>query len=385
MELDLAGMSKPPPLSPRYIPALDGLRAVALMLVMLDHWSAIFAGPWSALPKAQRLIFGIADAGWCGVDLFFVLSGFLITGILLDTRAKPQFFKNFYVRRTLRIFPPYYFFLAVWLLWRPSFVSPAQHAALVSHQGWYWVYLQNWHVSFAGWPGGGIDHLWSLAIEEQFYLVWPLVVLIAGLAGTLRIALVVMALSPLVRVAALMAIPHAPIMLYASTLTRLDPLAAGAALAAMMRTPTLRHKLHSAAPWLTALGGLALTTLVAIDREWTKFDSGTQIFGFAFLALLFVGVVAMLTTRDNAMTRFFAMRPLRAIGKISYTGYIVHLPVFVAVAHVLSPQSFAAKLACLPLGALLSFAAALISWHVLEKPLLALKNRWAPPPREALR
>lgn len=373
-------MSDSAPRARKHFPALDGVRGIALLLVMLDHWSVICAGPWSALPKGQKLIFALADAGWCGVDLFFVLSGFLITGILLDSRATraASYFRNFYTRRTLRIFPPYYLFLLVWLLWRPSFVSPSEHAAFVADQGWYWAYLQNWRMSFHGWPGAGVDHLWSLAIEEQFYLVWPIVVLAAGVRGTVWAAVMLIIASPIARAVTLSFAPHAQILLYASTATQLDTLAWGALLAAAMRTPALADRLHAAAPKILAAGAGALLMLVLVDRQWTKFDWGTQVFGFAALALFFTGLLARLLTCEGRLSRLFSLPVLRQVGKVSYVGYILHLPIFVATAHFVDPTTFFAKLACLALGAMLTFAAALLSWHIFEKPLLALKDRLAP-------
>jgi peptidoglycan/LPS O-acetylase OafA/YrhL len=160
-----------------HIPALDGLRGIAILLV-IPHNADIFSqsAPW-LWPIAL-----VAHAGWIGVQLFFVLSGFLITRNLLDTRRDANYLRSFYVRRALRIFPLYFLTLFVGLVVLPHVVqfSPG---ALASHhnQVWLWTFLSNWAQPY-GLEVSGFSHFWSLAVEEQFYLVWPFVVLFA--AGT---------------------------------------------------------------------------------------------------------------------------------------------------------------------------------------------------------
>jgi peptidoglycan/LPS O-acetylase OafA/YrhL len=128
-----------------------------------------WGGPSDFLDK---FFFTVAYAGWCGVDLFFVLSGFLITGILLDTKGEDHFFRNFYMRRILRIFPLYYGFLILFFLVLPQLVSFGNNFHLVlEDQGWYWTYLVNLPIAFYGWPAFyAISQFWSLGVEEQFYL-----------------------------------------------------------------------------------------------------------------------------------------------------------------------------------------------------------------------
>ena len=142
------------------LPALDGLRGIAVLLVLAFHCRYFFP-PW--MEKSARPTLDVL--GWSGVDLFFVLSGYLITGILLDTKDSSSYFRTFYARRSLRIFPLYFSFVAAVLLlaqWRV-------------HGFWYLTYLSNWQPGH-GVNDGYLSHLWSLAIEEQFYLIWPAVV-----------------------------------------------------------------------------------------------------------------------------------------------------------------------------------------------------------------
>ena len=153
------------------------LRAIAILLVMVFHYE-VRDWPWRS--GVAWPLWAVIREGWLGVDLFFVLSGFLITGILLDTRGLPGYFRNFYARRTLRIFPVYYGYLvAVFVLLPPVVSSVAATPAGV--QWWFWTYASNLPLGVEGWrfSPGFVSHFWSLAIEEQFYLVWPAIVLFA--------------------------------------------------------------------------------------------------------------------------------------------------------------------------------------------------------------
>src|SRR5690625_4685275 len=151
----------------QYVKELDGVRGVAILLVILFH---CFPSPLTGL-------------GWIGVDLFFVLSGFLITGILIDSKGNKRYYSNFIGRRILRIFPLYYLVLFIMLFLLPligrGFSSGSNYSFYLRHQGWFWSYLQNWLFSFHGFPKNLIlSHFWSLGVEEQFYLVWPFLVLL---------------------------------------------------------------------------------------------------------------------------------------------------------------------------------------------------------------
>jgi peptidoglycan/LPS O-acetylase OafA/YrhL len=164
--------------SGRHIPALDGLRGLAILLVILYHHTLM-----RQETLFDRVYVNLARLGWSGVDLFFVLSGFLITGILYDSKGSPHYFRNFYVRRTLRIFPLYYavvFFSLIVLprAWPAWGLTQLDRSAMEDRsQAWYWLYLQNFLFARdenLGHPALAVS--WSLAIEEQFYLVWPVVV-----------------------------------------------------------------------------------------------------------------------------------------------------------------------------------------------------------------
>src|SRR5581483_6988074 len=170
-----------------HMAALDGLRGVAILAVMLFHQSLVVGD--SALDRAVAFW---TYSGWDGVDLFFVLSGFLITGILFDSRSSPgsRYFRTFYSRRVLRILPLYYgvaLFTLVILAHIPNYKS-ANLARISGAEVWYWVYLQNWSIGAAGlFRNGILDVTWSLAIEEQFYLVWPIAVLLLSRRALMKL------------------------------------------------------------------------------------------------------------------------------------------------------------------------------------------------------
>jgi len=222
-----------------YTPALDGLGGIAIILVLFHHFT-ILRPP----TEIDRWIANVPLVGWCGVDLFFVLSGFLITGILIDARGSDRYFSSFCTRRTLRIFPLYYLVVFVSLVVLPRF--PAWHDLLAggqpSEQWPYWLYLTNFAVaSHDAFQHGVLDIAWSLAIEEQFYVVWAVVVWLCPprLLGVLCTAVVLMA--PAARIMAL-AEGARPIDVYVLTLYRADALAVGGLLAWLVRHGWLHNR-----------------------------------------------------------------------------------------------------------------------------------------------
>src|SRR5258708_14308594 len=162
-----------------HLPALDGVRGLAILLVLLYH----SVGQTAATNRLEAAVNWALGYGFLGVDLFFVLSGFLITGILYDSRAEPGYFRTFYMRRVLRIFPLYYGVLAV-VFFGVSLIPAlrgSEIAGLREHQAWAWLYGINVYLSIqGGWVLSYIDHFWSLAVEEHFYFVWPLRVCLLG-------------------------------------------------------------------------------------------------------------------------------------------------------------------------------------------------------------
>lgn len=242
---DYGEVSAAIPLSRRNLPGLDGVRGLAILAVMLTHISL----QTIALNPMLRGLFAL---GWSGVDLFFVLSGFLITGILLDTRQCANYFRSFYARRVLRIFPLYFGFLTVALLVFPYVVSP-EFMPAPSHRWMYVCYVANW-LPHAQWHV--LTHFWSLCVEEQFYFIWPLVVLLFGPRRLLPLIAGLELTMVCGRSWWLLTHSHVATQ-YTATVARVDGLLLGAACAVLVRQVELPG-------WsIRALPGVALLFLAA--------------------------------------------------------------------------------------------------------------------------
>ena len=256
----------PTPLAPwsgdgGHIPALDGVRALAILLVMGVHTDVFFRSQPTA---GTRLVDAVMGFGWGGVDLFFVLSGFLITGILFDTRAAPGYYTSFYARRALRIFPLYYVALAVILLVLPILGAMWHHATpkLFEHQAWLWTYTTNIGIALHGrWElaaTGQTVLFWSLAVEEQFYLVWPFLVAALSPRALTRLAGAMVVGALLLRLGLVFWGDHV-VAVYVSTLTRMDALAMGALVALAARRAGCRRtggsRCRCASPRLASSSG----------------------------------------------------------------------------------------------------------------------------------
>ena len=221
------------------VPVLDGIRGIAVLLVMIFHfWIVAFSGGnllW------ERIYDDVAGMGWIGVDLFFVLSGFLITGILYDSRDSLHYFRVFYGRRTVRIFPLYYAALAIFFLVGPFVLARVYRPALADMQSgaivklFAWTYLLNWYEGFKGWGAVAhpLQHFWSLSVEEQFYLIWPFLILKLERRRMMGVCIGLMMLALTLRAALYWL--HFPFAAYTWTICRADSLAIGALVALAAR------------------------------------------------------------------------------------------------------------------------------------------------------
>jgi peptidoglycan/LPS O-acetylase OafA/YrhL len=361
-------------------PALDGLRGTAILAVLICHYSAL-------LPKSASWT-GVLQNGWAGVDLFFVLSGFLITDILFDAKGTRHYFRNFYARRVLRIFPLYYGFLAALLLVLLFSGMAEWSRQLRAAQPWLWTYTVNfWIPAQTKWNDGSdsIMPLWSLSVEEQFYLVWPLVVFCFSLRALIRICMGIMVGALLLRLI-LAAHGTSWFALYTWTPTRADSLAAGALLALLMQPPDAARKLRKIAGYGAVIAGLLL--LLACPGFDPTRHPWLRDFLYSLLAIFFA-VILFWSIDPGSLRglpmRFYERQILRIIGRYSYGIYVLHLPLmYLSRAalvrwHVYDPErtSWATALGLIVLNVMLTSFAAAVSYHFYEKQFLKLKQ-WFP-------
>jgi peptidoglycan/LPS O-acetylase OafA/YrhL len=357
------------------IPALDGLRGLAILGVMINH----FSPPYVSGPGHRWIAYAF-DNAWIGVDLFFVLSGFLITGILLRTRDEPRYLRNFYARRSLRIFPLAFTTLAVCFLLATFVPSTQPHFGEArDHQLWWWFYASNLLLTLEnGWVGGHLAHFWTLAIEEQFYLVWPLVVLLLSRRGLFIACIAMIFLAPPIRwwFSNTGLCPGNHVF----TLARIDSLAAGALLA-LIPLDHLRAPRARAWATLATLFGLSGTLYLAwsLNRP-VLFITEFAVPLFTFLAIGFAGLIA-LSLSSTTLARLLSLAPLRALGTISYGMYILHYPfkplidpVAAAVQTLAGDRYLLGGMLRILTAVLLVAALATVSWFALERPFLRLKH-----------
>ena len=349
------------------IVGLDGLRAVAVLAVLFFHLD---------LPGAQL--------GWAGVELFYVLSGFLITRILLDLRMRPAYFRTFYVRRALRILPIYFLVIAVTAILALATHRPETLTTLP----YYLLYLQNYYPQIASLNSDGIpltNHTWTLAVEEQFYWLWPIVILVTT-GRTLRAVLLAMFLAaPAARLGLLLWTGN-PVAGIASLVAQIDALAAGAFLATV-GVPAAAKGLLARWGGASAAAGVVLLFLLVDVSGLAAFAEPTvwaarpvNVLVLSGMALLFGGVTAVTLVGIRPVTAVLAFPPLAHLGRISYGLYLYYpLALFFAtvVADLISPnRSRTERGLFLTAGAvLLNYLIALASWRYLEQPILRHRNR----------
>lgn len=365
---------------------LDGLRGLAILLVMLYH----FCLPHERFHgRDAGWLLQLGQAGWMGVDLFFVLSGFLITGILMETRSQPHYFRNFLGRRFLRIWPLYYLSLVLLLVVAPRLlpIVPPEVQSMQEQQLWFWLYGANWlFASQGGFSQTSGGYFWSLAVEEQFYLVWPFVVYALSTRALLRTSLALLALSLVSRLV-LTQLGVSTGALYTMTFTHLDGLAVGSCLAIWLRSPDATARLRR---WLPLAVALALGGLVAVrlvDGDLFFWSRQMAAVGYTLIVVLFGALLVHVLGggRLLGVDRFFASRFMTLAGKYSYALYMVHVPVasvvFKLTQRWLAPWEAtigydAVFLVFATIAFVASWLLALASWYLFEKPILSLKRHF---------
>jgi peptidoglycan/LPS O-acetylase OafA/YrhL len=365
------------PSESKHLGGLDGLRGIAILSVIVFH--TLSSAPQQSL--LEKIVVHLGSLGWMGVDLFFVLSGFLITGILIDQRLRPRYFRTFFARRVLRIVPAYAAFLIFMMFIAPlvGAVETIDALRLRDLQLWYWSYLVNIYIALHGWAAaaGGTTHLWSLAIEEQFYLLWPVAVLILSPRALARLALACIVMAECVRLG-LVLIGAPREVSYVLLPARFDTLAFGALLACAMRSPELLAKIYSyrALVLRTSLAALSIVLMVKHTLDFQQ--PLTQLIGYSAIAAMSGWLVLYAIGSHGWLT----MRPLRFIGKYSYAMYIWHSLVIAVVAKTSSfgglkvnwassLPSYGLFVAVVIVG---TIGVALLSWTLIEKPFLRMKR-----------
>jgi peptidoglycan/LPS O-acetylase OafA/YrhL len=347
-----------------HMPALDGLRGLAIVLVLAHAFDVIQTRGGPGHQVGLWL-----DLGWIGVQLFFVLSGFLITGILLDTKDSPHYFRKFWIRRALRIFPLYYGSLAL--------AFALGHG---EHMGWLLTYTQNYGQSF-GHTNEAFPHFWSLAVEEQFYLVWPIIVWFVGRRGVIALAAALVPIAIVSRIVVRGEWGHDAAYMF--TPCRMDALALGAAAAALIRGDRLRREIARTHATRLGLYGGALALAGAVLGHLLRTGETMQTAGYTLIALGFAILLVAVLPMDRMPARIFAFAPLRRIGTYSYGMYVFHAPLHFylglpLLARIAPSPGTAAGLVYALAAAVATFALAALSYHLYERWFLDLKKQLAP-------
>ena len=381
------------PLLRKHYPGLDGLRGLAALLVFLHHYLGY---PMGRLGGDHLLYWG-----WTGVELFFVLSGFLITGILYDSLGNSGYFRTFYLRRAFRIFPLYY---GVWLAL--ALLTPILHLVWRHEQIAWLFYLGNYFrearmlvilrsPTSAPFQMLIISHFWSLCVEEQFYLAWPLVLFVVRKRNHLMaLSLAAIVASTLVRflVVARHADPSQTDWVYTFTPLRLDGLMMGAWLALMLRAPTSKNNergLMLLKQLLPLVGVLSATIVVAC---WLRNPSSAfhapmvgwpwlKTFGYTLIDLACLALVYTALDPSSVVARYLKNSALSELGKVSYGFYVFHMLLLNTQQHWNSEGRFENFQVSLIIGQfLLTYLAAKLSFHYVESPFLRLKEKFASSP-----
>lgn len=350
---------------------MDGLRAFAILPVLYIHFAPV-SGIFSFALPASRL-------GWAGVDLFFVLSGFLITNVLLSSLDKPHYYRNFVMRRALRILPLYYLAIVIYTLGARFAGGGSYWAAFMEWGGpaWYIFYVGNFRMAALNSypPAMGFLPFWSLQVEEQFYLFYPFVVRRWQGKPLWRFLIVCTVSAPLLR-AATLAIGNTEIARYSLTPLRMDCIAVGALVALAYREGTLaqyRRRLQAG----LVLGALVFGIVVA-GHGPENIEPMVQVVGFTAIDVVFACLLGIILISDAKSVAFLRWGPLVYTGQIAYGLYILH-PLMQWLGRTAVSRFMPCEVGSttyLVVAMVSSFAGAALSWRFFEPRFLALKDRF---------
>ncbi len=357
-----------------HVRQLDGIRGSAILLVLFCHFY-YFEGVKAYLDSTSlKTVWSLAGSGWLGVDLFFVLSGFLISTILFNTKESPSYFKSFYGRRVLRIFPLYFLVLLLYFHGPMSIFTGHDKRCGPGHEIWFWLYFANWKIGF--WPLDELSHLWSLCVEEQFYFVWPLVVWVTGKRTFPWVCLGVIAACIGCGVGYEFAgLPDGLVL--GATLPRAQAIVFGALMAWLVRQSWLSRVTSQLKLILPAAFGLLL--VCALTPPFFRSFRTLEMFiaSVAWSALL----LQCITRSDGIFARIMRTPVLCSFGKFSYAIYVLNQFVYFHVGnfafdtlkpYVSSDPLLLALLFIAMVGG--AYLAGFFSWHLFEKHFLGLKK-----------
>ena len=343
--------------------------------------------PGSSTTGPLAWFLGAGQLTWSGVDLFFVLSGFLIGGILLDARESPRYFQTFYLRRAYRILPLYFVTLAIFLFqhlpWA-AFMRPGRFQPLEIPWWAYATFTQNFWMAVLGTFGlnsAGIT--WSLAIEEQFYLTIPWIIRKVRLRHLAFVLSGVIVAAPLVRIAfrSIFGV-HSGIACYVLTPARADGLSLGVLCALLLRKELVWDWLVRNLKWLRLSAVVFLCGVVFMTcKQYDAFSNEMTVWGYSWLAL-FYGAVVLLAVVDTGgwLEGLLRNRALTGLGTLAYCLYLIHISVMQSIRHpLISHLAGSPRLAWVLggiLGAGVSIVLASLSWKYFEKPLLRRGHRY---------
>jgi peptidoglycan/LPS O-acetylase OafA/YrhL len=369
----------------KHIPALDGIRGIAILMVLTYHLLTINAAGKGAIFVWYE---NLRKSLWCGVDVFFALSGFLITGILIRTVTSQDFFRSFYVRRALRIFPLYYACLFLLFACTPLLHIhwAGQQWRLLTYTNNIWLNTHASGFSFNFGNGVNLTNFWSLHVEEQFYLVWPFLVFFVRAPRRLIPMAVLFSLgSFLLRIwLSHRGVDHA--VLYSSFITRSDNLFLGAVLALLLQTRYRAATIRFALPVFV----VTMLTLIGIfiEHHGWKWEATSSDFlfssQFTLFAIATISLIALCLDKGSVFARICSTRVLRFFGTYSYGLYIYHtiVPIFVGrpLSRWLQPYASHTTLChfvatVVEVG--LTIVISVLSYNFFEKPILRLKKKFA--------
>ncbi len=358
----------------KQLPALDGVRGLAALLVVICHFYCAIPIPTNRIAKA---LYDITNWGITGVDLFFVLSGFLITGILLVMKDSPRAWVNFYMRRVLRIFPLYY---GVLIFLSVMTIVITKNFSSISNTWWFWVYGQNIPAAFfpdlnTQLPAG---HLWSLAVEEHFYFVWPMIVLTLDKKKLTRILVVIIGLAIVCR---MLWWQRFGFGIYYFTLCRMDALAIGSLIAIYWQDEISVRKMVRMSKFFFLFTLIALLPMRAVLTG--KNLAIIQYVKYTLIAAAYgAGMILILTNSVPSLVgKFFNAGWLRNFGKYSYAIYIFHPFCIKAFSNIIgglqSVKSFLFAQFLMVVAIFFIYGLAWCSWHFYERYFLDLKKYFA--------